>query len=132
DEKADELVEPELRPLVEAAFERHQAIQMGDDDGGWQIEEHDGQQPEDDVRRPQLGRNADPRQADDEEDLREREVGDAELAPQRRAARFDLRGIGAEGRHRAFSLPAMIGFIMRLDDYLSRIRQPAPPAPSAA
>ena len=32
--------------------------------------------------RPLLGRDANPRQADDEENLGEREIGDAELFPQ--------------------------------------------------
>jgi hypothetical protein len=94
------LVETELGPLIQAAFERHQAIQVDHHRGRRQIEQHEGQQPEDDVRRSELSRDADPREPDDEEDLREGEIADAELLLQRRAVRLDARLGLCESRRR--------------------------------
>ena len=79
DEEPGQLVEPELRPLVQAALERHQAIQVDDDDRRRDVEEHDRREPEDDVRRTELRRDTHPREPDDEEDLREGEIGQPEL-----------------------------------------------------
>ena len=39
----------------------------------------------------QLSGDADPRESDDEQDLREDEIADAELFLERRAVRFDAR-----------------------------------------
>jgi hypothetical protein len=47
--------EPDSRPLVESALERHQAIQEDDHRRLRQIEGQRAQRPEDDVRGPELG-----------------------------------------------------------------------------
>jgi hypothetical protein len=78
-QEAHGLVETELRPLIQAALERHQAIEVDHHRGGRQVEQHEGEQPEDDVRRSEFAGDADPREADDEEDLREGEIANAEL-----------------------------------------------------
>ena len=85
------MIETELRPLVQAAFERHQPIEVDHHRGGRQVEQDEGQQPEDDVRRSEFAGDTDPRQADDEEDLREGEIANAELFLQRRAVLLDAR-----------------------------------------
>ena len=87
--------------MIEAALERHRAVQVDDDRRRREIEEDDRGEPEDDVRRPLLRRDADPRQADDEEDLREREIDEAEILPQQGAARFDLGFVTLRDRHDA-------------------------------
>src|SRR5205823_1773689 len=79
----------ELRPLVEAPLERHRAIEMDDDRGRGEIEEHDGGEPEENVGRPLLCRHPDPWKADDEQDLCEDEIGQAELLAKLGAVRFD-------------------------------------------
>src|SRR5262249_8532789 len=62
-----------------------------DDDGGLrQVVEEDRRAPEDHVRRSELRGRADPAGADDVHDLRESERPEAELAPERQAAGFDL------------------------------------------
>ena len=76
------LVEPELRPLVQAALERHQAIEVDDDDRRRHVEQDHRDQPEDDVRRSLFGGDANPRQADDEQDLRQGEVAKPQLPTQ--------------------------------------------------
>ncbi|OLD16706.1 MAG: hypothetical protein AUJ01_10115 [Acidobacteria bacterium 13_1_40CM_3_65_5] len=95
DEKSRQLVEPELGPLIQPAFERHQPIEVDDDDGRRHVEEHHREEPEHDVRGTELRGHADPRQPNDEKDLREREIGEPELARQitRRRVRIRLRGI---------------------------------------
>jgi hypothetical protein len=77
--EAHRLVETELGPLIQASFERHQPIEVDHHRGRRQIEQHEGQQPEDDMRRSELSRHADPCEPDDEEDLREGEIADAKL-----------------------------------------------------
>src|SRR5207244_10644250 len=101
DHEPGQLVEPELRPLIETALERHRAVQVDDDRRRREIEEDDRGEPEDDVRRPLLRRDADPRQADDEEDLREREIDEAATLPQQAAARSDLSFLTLTDRHDA-------------------------------
>ena len=86
DDEPDELVEAELGPLVEAALERHRSSEPDRDDRGGQVEQEDGNEPEDDVRRPLLRRDADPLQPHDEEDLREDEVPYRQFLAQVRAA----------------------------------------------
>ncbi len=54
-----------------------------------QIEQHHRDQPEDDVRGALLCRHTYPRQADDEEDLREDEIGETQFLLQERAMSFD-------------------------------------------
>ena len=89
DDEADRLVEAELGPLIEAALERHRAVEPHGDDRRRHVEQRDGDQPEDDVRRSLLRGDADPLQADDEEDLREDEIADGQLFAQLGAARPD-------------------------------------------
>ena len=97
-EETSQLVESELRPLIQAALERHQTIEVDHDDSGGQIEERHRDDPEDDVRGAQLRGDAHPGQADDEEDLREGEIGETELAHERGAARFDRSFLAEEVR----------------------------------
>src|SRR6185436_12026185 len=53
------------------------------------IEEDDRQQPEDDMRWPQLRCRADPTEADDEENLGEYQIGQAKFFFEDGAVRFD-------------------------------------------
>jgi hypothetical protein len=75
--------------LVQAAFERHQAVQVDHDDGRRKVEQPEGQQPEDGVRGPEFPRDADPREPNDEEDLGQGEIANAEFLLERRALRLD-------------------------------------------
>ena len=93
-EEAGKLAESKLGPLIEASFERHQPVQVNDDDGAGHVEEDDGQQPEDDVRRAKSSRRANPAEPHDVEDLREHEIAQAELFLEGSAAAVDL-GFGA-------------------------------------
>jgi hypothetical protein len=97
-QKAGQLVEPELRPLIQAAFERHRAVQMNDNGSGRNVKERCGADPEHDVRRPLLRGHADPGETDDEQDLGECEIDDAEVAPQLRAACLNVAFFAFEGR----------------------------------
>jgi len=81
DQEADQIVESQLRPLIQPAFERHRAIEMDDDGGRGQIEKHDRREPEQDVRGALFGGDANPRQADDEQHLRQREIRDTQIPP---------------------------------------------------
>jgi hypothetical protein len=80
--------------LVQATFERHQAVEVDDYGRRRQIKQHDGQHPQHDVRGSEFSRDADPREPDDEQNLREDEIAHAELFPQGRAVRLDL-GFGS-------------------------------------
>src|SRR5207237_10690400 len=94
-------VDAKLRPLVQTTCDWHQAMEVDNDCSRRQIKQHEGEQPENDVRRPELPRHTDPREADDEEDLRESEIADAELLLQRRAVCLDVRlRPGESGRAR--------------------------------
>ena len=66
-----------------------QLVEIDHHRGHRQIEEHDGQEPHDDVRGPQLAGHADPGEPDDEQDLGEREVAHAQLLLERGAVRLD-------------------------------------------
>ena len=88
----------ELGPLIEAALERHRAIEVDDDSRRRQVEEHDGDEPEDDVRRALLRRDADPRQADDEQDLREGQIREPEVLAEPGAVRIDATALAARSR----------------------------------
>jgi hypothetical protein len=68
------------------------------DHGRRHVEQRDREQPEDDVRGPELRRDADPAQADDEQDLGEDEVGGAELLLERCAAGGDALLLAREVR----------------------------------
>ena len=87
--KPVKLAESKLGPLIEASFERHQPVQVDDDDGAGHVEEDDGQQPEDDVRRAKSSRRANPAEPHDVEDLREHEIAQAELFLEGSAAAVD-------------------------------------------
>ena len=71
---------------------------MNDDRRRRQVEEDDSGKPENDVRRTLFGSYADPGKADDEEDLREREIDEAEILGEVRATSFDRRFV-RESRH---------------------------------
>ena len=60
DDKAGELVEAELGPLVEAAFERHDAVKINNNGGDRQIEKKDGEEPISGLRWAEFGGGADP------------------------------------------------------------------------
>ena len=79
DDEPHELVEAELRPLIQSAFERHDLVEPDGDTRRREVEERDGDEPEDDVGRSLFRGDADPLQADDEEDLREDEVAKREV-----------------------------------------------------
>ena len=70
---------PFLGPLVEAAFERHQAIQVDHDGRQRQVEGEHRRQPEDYVGAAEFRRDAHPARTDDAEDLRQDEVAQSEF-----------------------------------------------------
>ena len=67
---------------------------MDDDRRRRQIEQDDGEQPEDDVGRPELRGHAHPAEADDVQHLREHQVADAEGFVKVAAVRGGARGGG--------------------------------------
>ena len=90
DHEPDGLVEAEFRPLVQSALEWHQLVEPDDHGRQRQVKQHDREQPQHDVRGSELPRDADPGEADDEQDLGQHEIADAELLLERRAVRLDL------------------------------------------
>src|SRR5207237_248530 len=124
DHESRELVESELGPLIQAAFERHRAIEVNDDGRGWQIEEQDRRQPERHMRRPLFRRDADPWQSDDEQDLCQREINETEILAQIRAARIDRRRGPRVGAHRCHRCDAEY---TRLRRFAATARQADPP-----
>lgn len=68
--EAGEFIEREFGPLVNTAFERHCAAQVNDDDSLRNVEEHNRQEPEEEVRLAEFGCGADPTRADNEKNLR--------------------------------------------------------------
>ncbi len=76
-EEAGHFAEAGFGPLIEAAFERHEAIEMDDDGGQGQVEHEHGREPEDHVGAAQFGGDADPGRADDAEHLGEHQVAES-------------------------------------------------------
>ena len=74
DDKSRELIETELGPLINTAFERHPIAQVNDDGSLRNVKKQDGEQPKEKVRLAELGRCADPSRADNEENLSQDEV----------------------------------------------------------
>src|SRR6185312_6597889 len=89
-EKSPELTEADFGPLVESAFERQPAAEIDHYRGLRQIEQQNGEKPEGALRFPQPRRDADPRGADDVEQLRENEIAERERTAERRALLLDL------------------------------------------
>jgi hypothetical protein len=92
DQESGEVVKAEFGPLVEAAFERHEAVEVDDDHRERDVEQDHREQPEGDVRGAEFACDADPGESDDEEDLGEDEVAEAEFF-------FEFGGVGGEIRH---------------------------------
>ena len=78
--EAAEVAECGAGPDVEAAFERHLAVEVDDGDGHGQVEEDHGGDPGEGLGAAKSGGDADPGAADDAEDLREDEVAETEPA----------------------------------------------------
>ena len=72
--EAAEVAEGGARPDVEAAFERHLAVEIDDGDGHGEVEEDHGGDPGEGLGAAKTGGDAYPGAADDAEDLREDEV----------------------------------------------------------
>ncbi len=96
-EEADAVAEGCAGPDVEAAFERHLAVEVEDGDRHGQVEERHGAEPDDGLRASEAGGDADPCAADDAEDLREDEVAQTKLPLQAMARRFQRCGGGCSG-----------------------------------
>jgi hypothetical protein len=86
--KAVAVAETETGPLVEPALEGQAPAQVH---GGYrQAEEEEGEQPRDGVGRSGASRRAEPGRAEDDQDLGEDEVPEAQLPAQVEAPRFDI------------------------------------------
>ena len=81
-------------------------------------EQQDGEHPQHDVRWPDLSSHADPREANDEQNLREHEVAHAELFLERRAMRLDFRFSFGEAFREA-SHSGRYGALMRIGTAVS-------------
>ena len=78
-EEADRVAEGAAGPDVEAAFERHLAIEEVDGDGHGRVEDGEREEPDQRLCVAEAGGQTDPRASDDGEDLREDEVAEGEL-----------------------------------------------------
>ena len=76
--ETSEFIERELGPLVNTALERHYAAQINHHDALWNVEEHNRQQPEEQMRLAELRCGADPARTDDEKNLRENEIAQSQ------------------------------------------------------
>ena len=112
---------PSLRPLIQAALERHQPAEVDDDRRLRQIEEQDRSEPEHHLRVPELRRRADPAHADDEHDLLQHEIAQPELFLERRAPLLDRRSSG-RARRRLVRLRAA-EVVGRLGSWTRRLRR---------
>ena len=77
-DESGELVEAELGPLIDAAFERHAAAQINDDGRLRNVEKQNREQPKEKMRLSELRRGADPARADNKENLRQNEIAETE------------------------------------------------------
>ena len=98
-EESAELAEADRRPLIQAALERHQAVEVDDDRRLRQVVQRHRREPEHHVPGAELGRGADPTRADDEHDLREDERRKAELLSEFRRVLLDVPHAIARGAH---------------------------------
>src|SRR5207249_9168572 len=89
-DKSGELVEAKLRPLINAAFERHAIAQINHNRGLRNVEKQNREKPKEKMRLSKLRRGTHPTRADNEENLRQNEIEKAERFPERFTARFDL------------------------------------------
>ena len=96
--KSDSIAKPQPGPFVEAAFQRHQAIQVSDDESVRHEEEKNRKQPQNYMSVARFhGRPIELRD-DDDEDLGEYQVDDAEFAAERSTVGLDF-GFGCfQGR----------------------------------
>ncbi len=104
------LVKAELGPLIEAAFERHDAVQINHHRSDGQIEEQNGEQPVSGLRGTELRGGADPGCSDHKDDLGQGQIAQSELLFKLRALRKDtffllpeVVGRRRSLRHRAFA-----------------------------
>src|SRR5205085_10578463 len=80
----------ELRPLVNAAFQRHSIAQINDNRRLRNVEKQNREQPKKEMRLAELGGGADPGRADHEQNLGENEIEKTERLLERFALRFDI------------------------------------------
>ncbi len=90
-EKAAEIAKGFARPDVQAAFERHGAVQADHRSRHGHIEGQHGGDPGERLRPPESAGDANPRSADDAQDLGEHEVAEAKGAVQLAAGLRTLR-----------------------------------------
>ncbi len=91
DEEADAVVESQASPFIKAAFEGHQAIEMGDDERLWNEEQKNGEEPENDVSGTGFYGSAEEIGNYDEEDGGKNEVQVAEFLTEGGAVRVEMR-----------------------------------------
>src|SRR5204862_3003985 len=84
-DKSGELVEAELCPLINAALERHQPVQINNDRSLRNVKKQNRKQPKEQMRLSEFGSGADPGGADDEKNLRQDEIVQAERLFERNA-----------------------------------------------
>ena len=76
--------------MINAAFERHHPIQINHDRSLRNVEKQNRQQPKEQMRMAELRGSADPARADDEENLRQHEIAQAERLFERNAVFLDV------------------------------------------
>ena len=81
-QKTSKLAKSPVHPHVQATFERHPAVQSDHRSGHRQIKQQHRRDPCDRLRSPQPRSHADPRTADNAEDLGQNKVAQTELAAQ--------------------------------------------------
>ena len=87
--EAGEVVKAELGLLINAAFERHPIAQINHHRGLRNVKKQNGEEPKEKVRLSELGSGADPARADDEKNLRQDQIAQAERLFERFAMFFD-------------------------------------------
>jgi hypothetical protein len=90
-QEADAVVESQASPFIKAAFEGHQAIQMGDDERLRNEEQKNGEEPENDVSGTGFYGGAEEIRDYDEEDGGKNEIQVAEFLGEGGAARVEMR-----------------------------------------
>ena len=89
-DESSEFVKGELRPLVNAAFERHDSAQVNHNGSLRNVEEHNREEPEEEMRLAELRCGADPARADHEKNLRQDQIAETEWFFERDALFLDI------------------------------------------
>ena len=89
-DESTEFAEANGRPLIEAALERHQPIEIDHDGSLWQVEHRHRSKPEHHMAVAEHRCGADPCRTNDEHDLREHERRQAELFPKPSGVLLDV------------------------------------------